>query len=269
MSQAGLATDGSRWRHCPKLPRWWARQPKPVIETGRSGGLDAPDAPIEAPLDLSAAISALRERGAQRVDPVQLQFIEALARRAAQHSGPARQLIDSKLAQALQDCGKRLSLADGLTKHAADPLASRGPNAASGAEHATRSPLADLLGHIARQASTEHGDAVAPTDMTRAEPPAELRTLRMFRSTWSQLSVDQQLTESLAKAPENAGPLNSNLLVLRSLKLMHETSPPYLRRFMAYVDALLWLDQAALGAAPMKKVALRGDAARKRRSASK
>ena len=93
--------------------------------------------------------------------------------------------------------------------------------------------------------------------------------MRVFRSTWSKLSVDQQLTESLAKAPENAGPLNSNLLVLRALKLMQQTSPAYLRHFMAHVDALLWLDQASVGAAPLKKAVLRGDVAQRRRKAPK
>jgi hypothetical protein len=177
--------------------------------------------------------------------------------------------MDGKLTQALQDCGDRLAHAQGLAEGAVDPLASPGPGAAGCADQASRSPLADLLRHIDQQASTADSSAVAPTALPRVDPPAELRTLRMFRSTWSKLSVDQKLGESLAKAPENAGPLNSNLLVLRSLKLMHETSPAYLRRFMGYIDALLWLDQAALGASPVRKVALRGAAAPRRGRASK
>ena len=53
----------------------------------------------------------------------------------------------------------------------------------------------------------------------------------------------------LAKVPENAGPLNSQHLVHRSLTLMRDLSPEYLNRFMSYVDALSWLDQAnAMGA---------------------
>jgi hypothetical protein len=210
--------------------------------------------PGAAPLDLGAAITALREQGAHRFDPVRFQFIEALARRADQHSGAARQVIDGKLAGALQDCGDRLAQAQRLGMRADDPLASRRPDAAGSAEKAPRSPLADLLCHVNQQALAEAGSALAPAGM-RADPPAELRTLRMFKSTWSKLSVEQQLTESLAKAPDNAGPLNSNLLVLRSLKLMRETSPAYLHRFMSYVDALLWLDQASVGAVQVKPAA--------------
>jgi len=32
--------------------------------------------------------------------------------------------------------------------------------------------------------------------------------------------------------------------VLRSLSLMQEVSPDYLRRFLSHVDTLLWLEQA-------------------------
>jgi hypothetical protein len=74
-------------------------------------------------------------------------------------------------------------------------------------------------------------------------PVRELKSLRYFRSTWSRLSAEQQLAQALAQAPENAGPLNSHLLVLRALQLMQEVSPDYLQRFMSYADTLLWLEQ--------------------------
>ena len=70
-------------------------------------------------------------------------------------------------------------------------------------------------------------------------------TLGYLRSTWSRLSADRRLTQSLAKVPENAGPLNSQHLVHRALTQMRELSPEYLHHFMAQVDALLWLEQAA------------------------
>ena len=77
----------------------------------------------------------------------------------------------------------------------------------------------------------------------------ELKTLSYFSSTWSRLSADRRLTQSLALVPENAGPLNSHQLVHRSLTLMRELSPEYLHRFMSYVDALAWVDQANGGRA--------------------
>ena len=237
-------------------------------KSGQPGGLASPAA---APPDLNAAVSVLRARGAQQLDPVRFQFIEALARRADQHNGAAREVMDGKLAQALQDCGDRLAQVLRVANRAADDLASRDTAAAgaagAGAAQAPRSPLADLLRHIALQSPAEADGRPRPAGAALASAPAELRTLRVFRSTWSKLRVDQQLTESLAKMPENAGPLNSNLLVLRSLKLMRETSPAYLKCFMSYVDALLWLDQASVAAAPAKKIALRSGGVQKRKPA--
>ncbi len=72
----------------------------------------------------------------------------------------------------------------------------------------------------------------------------ELKVLPFFRSTWSKLSAERRLTQSLAKLPQNAGPLNSHNLVHQSLTLMRELSPEYLNKFVSYVDALLWVDQA-------------------------
>jgi len=149
------------------------------------------------------------------LDPVRQRFIEALARRAAAHQGEARRLLDEKIAA--------------LRAAAADA-----PRVAEAAPAAVpqRGPLGELVDHIARHAP-------APSD-------GELKTLKEFRRTWSRLNTDQRLTRSLAKVPENAGPLNSHHLVHRSLLLMRELSPEYLERFMAHVDALLWLEQAAI-----------------------
>jgi hypothetical protein len=51
----------------------------------------------------------------------------------------------------------------------------------------------------------------------------------------------------MAQAPQNAGPINSHMLVLRSLGLMRDASPDYLSRFMGYVDTLLFLEEAGQG----------------------
>jgi hypothetical protein len=78
-----------------------------------------------------------------------------------------------------------------------------------------------------------------------ARAPADLdETLGYLRTTWSRLSAERRLTQSLATVPGNAGPLNSHHLAHRALTVMREISPGYMSRFVSYVDALLWLDQA-------------------------
>ncbi len=173
-----------------------------------------------------------------RVDPVRCRFIEALARRAqAQPAGEARRRLDERVAGL-------------VATYRADAAhaASRSLPAPS-IDPPRRGPLAALVDRLA-QGTTPPGDAAAatawsaPAGSARAAAPIELKALEHVRNTWSRLDADRRLSQSLAAVPDNAGPLNSHHLVHRALSEMRATSPAYLHRFMAYVDALFWLDQA-------------------------
>ena len=209
-----------------------------------------------------APLAALRERGAQCFDPVRFRFIEALVRRAAVHGGDVRRILDVRLVTALEEYRVRLEAArsvagaglGGLHKPAATQDAKQPPG-----------PLADLVRHIARHSSPTASGSLADHAVAHAIPPTELNALRDFRSTWTRLRADQQLSQSLAKGAGNAGPLNSHLLVLRSLKLMQEISPAYLARFVSHVDALLWLDQANGGSAVAQMSFARSEGDKKRK----
>jgi hypothetical protein len=85
----------------------------------------------------------------------------------------------------------------------------------------------------------------------------------MFRNTWSKLSADKQLNKALDQAPKNAGPINSHMLVLRSLALMREISPDYLNRFISYADTLVCLEQAEKAKYAMPKNAAQAQSAKK------
>jgi hypothetical protein len=76
---------------------------------------------------------------------------------------------------------------------------------------------------------------------------------------------EKQLRQSLDQVPRNAGPLNSSSLVHRALSLMREVSPGYLQQFLAYADALSWLEQlnASVAAAAPAKEAPRVSTAKK------
>ena len=159
-------------------------------------------------------------------DRVELQ--RELGRRVAGDLDAARHLHDRDAADELQ----RLFVAgdfSGVSRYVTR-LAKSDPQAS----------LADLARHLA-QDSPEDVDGGPAGNI---ESRAELKAMRYFRNTWSRLSVDRQVTQAIGQGPENAGPLNSHRLVLRSLALMREISPDYLNRFVSYVDTLLWLDQA-------------------------
>ncbi|MBS1191563.1 MAG: hypothetical protein H6R10_3355 [Rhodocyclaceae bacterium] len=228
--------------------------------------------PMAQGIDAAGRMASLRGRGADRFDPVRFRFIEALARRAEGYRGEARRLLEEKLVAALAEYGARFEEARVEAGGILGRMSARFPDAADELSQAygagdfsalrrlaaeLESPgacrlLADLIAQMASPAPERVGGLAANDFGTSARAPAELKSLTYFRDTWSKLGVEQQLAEALAQAPENAGPLNSHLLVLESLKRMRDISPDYLGRFMAYVDALLWLDQAS-GATKSRK----------------
>ena len=177
-----------------------------------------------------ATIEAWRQRGDHRFDPVRFRFIEALARRTAAHGGAARRLLDEKLQSHIDAYGEALQ----KSRESADAADVAPANAPAPMQ---RSALAELVEHIG-----QHAPPSAIGAIPAQAPSGELKTLSYFKSTWSRLSADRRLTQSLAKVPENAGPLNSHHLVHRALTLMRDLSPEYLNKFMSYVDGLLWLD---------------------------
>lgn len=86
----------------------------------------------------------------------------------------------------------------------------------------------------------------------------ELASAARFRRAWSRGRAQDSVSAAAAQRPPNAGPLNSQALALQSLQLMHALPGDYLRRFVAHVEALQWLQAVApLVTAP---------AARRRRS---
>ncbi len=113
-----------------------------------------------------------------------------------------------------------------------------------------RGLLGQLVDDVARRKPHPVLGAIAPATMTAAaDRPAmgsapAARTLEFFKRTWSRLSADQRLAQSRATLPDNAGPLNSQHLVHRSLVLMRDLSPEYLEHFVGYIDALQWVEQS-------------------------
>jgi len=188
-------------------------------------------------------LSALRAKGAPRVDAVGWHYIETLAERMQSQSGLAQQLLQAKLQEAL----KRI---EGRMAHSAAAATA----ACAATPHAAPSPMAALLQDmVQRNAPQGHvqepGQSAPHAGAWRAESPR----IQQFRRQLSKISVQKQVTQAIAQAPQNAGPINSHMLVLRSLGLMRNISPDYLNRFMTHVDTLLRLDEADKGKLPPKK----------------
>jgi Protein of unknown function (DUF2894) len=195
-----------------------------------------------------ALLDGWRDNGADRVDPVRFRFIEAMARRASGYEGETRRWLEQRLAALVADYGEGLTRAAGTLPppDTAPPrpgtpgdLAAltarlgRGMHAIAAASDAPATPQAS------QTSNARHTPAAANAHRARLAEPA---LADYFRDTWARVSVDRQLRESQAGVPENAGPLNTNQLVHRSLSLMRGVSPGYLEQFLSYVDALAWLE---------------------------
>ena len=208
---------------------------------------DVAAASVPEPWELDRQIAALRAAGAQRLDPLRLHYLEVLSARAQAQSGRVQSLLQDKLAQAVADFQARLKQAHSLENAPLAQAQALGVTQASQALESIQALQPQSLGDLVRSLA-QHAPEKTEAGLhgTVAAGP-ELKSVRLFRNTWSKLSADKQLNKALDQAPKNAGPINSHMLVLRSLALMRDISPDYLNRFMSYVDALQCLDLADQG----------------------
>jgi len=196
---------------------------------------------VPEPQALSAQAAVLRHAAGAVRDPIRSHFLDVMARRARTESGELKQVLEERL-RAVARRGDGAD--DGVDVAPVPPVAADRSRRAPGASQGC-APLAELNRYLRRASqdpdprAAESGDAVP----TLAKP--ELKSVRRFSQTWSRIVADDQLEHAFGRAPENAGPLNSHMLMLRSLSWMKDLSPDYLRRFMAHVDSLLWLEQAS------------------------
>ncbi|WP_087734900.1 DUF2894 domain-containing protein [Paraburkholderia piptadeniae] len=201
-----------------------------------------------------ATLEAWRKQGADRLDPTRFHFIDAMARRAAAHHGEARRILDERLSALLEAYAADLH----RKNDACDA------DAVSNSPAHARGPLGKLADYIAAsQAPAEVDSQLIAHAWHRVSSNPQLETLDYFRQTWSKLSAEKQLRQSLEQVPGNAGPLNSSSLVHRSLSLMRELSPGYLQQFLSYVDALSWMEQMTGGIASPAKDAPRAASPKK------
>ncbi|AOW14173.1 hypothetical protein LPB72_06375 [Hydrogenophaga crassostreae] len=222
-----------------------------------------------AALDLDgllAQVEALRCAVEARPDPVRLHYMEALVRRLQAAPPAVQKVLQGKLAEALKSLGGVVDsevIAEAVADEANDVAAERAgsvaalpfapalrkPRSTVQAETTSRAAPLSLLGQLNQHIQTvsslpEIAGSRAPGGLMAQTRPQDLKSAVRFRETWARISAETEVDQAAIRAPENAGPLNAHNLVLRTLALMRELSPDYLRRFMGHTESLLWLDQA-------------------------
>lgn len=183
-----------------------------------------------------STLESLRSEGAHQHDPVRFRYLETLDRRMRLQPAAVQALLERKLHEALA----------AYQHDARTPQAS--PN------HAQSPPAENCLSQLNRDLNTRARADAHQALVDGTQSMSDLRSVRQFSEVWSKISAEKQVTQALHAGPENAGPLNSHKLMLRSLNLMRTLSPDYLRHFWAQMDSLLWMERMNTGfAAPSAK----------------
>ena len=188
------------------------------------------------PSDAMALLQPAQAAEAAQLDPVGWHYILVLAERTRTQTGPAQALLQAKLNTAVAQLQLRL---------AKPQTPSTLPSSLA------PSPLSALLQDMAAPSAQRPW---SPSGHGRLDNPR----VEQFRQQLGKISVQKQVSQAIAQAPQNAGPINSHMLVLRSLGLMRDLSPDYLNRFMSYVDTLLILEDSGQSKPATKKPQAKG-----------
>jgi len=207
--------------------------------------------------DIQHTLDAWREQGQDRRDPVRFQLIQTMATRAASISeSTAKRALNRRLDQLVQQYQALLDTMS-ASAVAAPP---KGPH---------ESALTPLLAGLTTRTPAESTDTLASNLGNLRERYPELPVLDEFRAVWSRVSVNRQVRQSEEQVHQNAGPLNSNHLVHRTLAFMRDVSPGYLHQFLSYMDTLAWVEQLQIDNAPPAKETKRAASKTPRKSAAR
>lgn len=228
---------------------------------------------------LEQQLQALREAGAAQRDPMRWHYVEVLQRRMQAQPEAVQRLLQDRLGRALEDLASTLAQKSALkaapksaqtaaysasatvraagnpataacAASAAKPAPDTGRTGAAAAPVTGSEP--SVLGRLLQdlQAGTPAPQTLRPGTGRRSRLPPENPRVRQFRQQLHRISVKKQVQQAIAQAPPNAGPINSQRLVLQALALMRDIAPDYLQRFMTHVDTLLCLDSAQQARSP-------------------
>jgi hypothetical protein len=238
-------------------------------------------------------LASLRDHGGERFDAAGWHYLETLARRAAEHEGSVRRLLEAKLDRAVVAFAERFAQARSSAAEILGATCAAHPEAAKELQQlfadsdfpglrrlrATLEArkqcavLAELVSHLEPVLAATPGRPSAhqttPRATASASPTLELKTVRESRATWARMSVEKQLAQAMKLGPQNAGPINSHMLVLRSLAMMQDISPDYLSRMVSYADTLIFLNPGEKEVPVKKKKAAPAKAGKPTRAAKK
>ncbi len=206
-------------------------------------------------------IAELRESGVDGYDPVRFRYIEALAGRA--HS--AREAVSQRLADKADNALQAYLQASCQPCPKDKQASSRPPNSTVVALAALRRDVAasqlaapsgtsDFEQELQDQEGELLQDGLYAPSLTSASeslsvadggelPAPPLKASQTMRVHQQRRAAEKRIELAIAEGPESPGPLNPQMLAIKSLTIMRDISPQYLNRYVAYLDTLFWVEQ--------------------------
>lgn len=216
--------------------------------------------------ELQQDLTALREANAHRFDPARFRFIESLLERAAHARAPVQDILQNKAHVALSayradqqaatekvTCKPSTVYASTIAKllELRQILDQKQP-----AFNSTASALERQLQEQENQSLaaavysvdtlTEQNQEVTATGQKPLKASQKMQVFQQRRA------IERRVEIAIQQGPESPGPLNPQMLALKSLTAMRDLSPQYLSRYVNYLDALFWIERAAERPEPAK-----------------
>lgn len=112
--------------------------------------------------------------------------------------------------------------------------------------------FSDMLNLIESKAVKNSQRPSQQTSTGKTNKAAELKSFNSFKQFKEKYDTDRLVEQMITLRPENLGPLNPHMLLIKSLESLRELSPQYLSRFVTYIDAILRLEDATSAAKKIK-----------------
>lgn len=216
---------------------------------------------------LAKTLTELGSAGGQDFDPVRFRYISALLRKAERFPEAVAATLLEKASNAIERLqsdwensqpGSNAEVNDSKATRVS-PLADLNALTLQLLQHneAEQSPSAEsTLSDSFKQQEKILLSSLIPNTQGRTKKinigksktgkssHRELKSLASFRKSWEKLRADRVAVEVGQEAPENPGPLNQHMLVISTLTKMQELSPAYFKRYISYMESLMWVEHA-------------------------
>lgn len=187
-------------------------------------------------------LDSLRQRGAERFDPVRFRYLESFERRL-RANGLQQGAHWQKLKQAIADYQARLEGAEQPKPAPAAPEPSLVSSLLDRLNQTTETPAEAPRSALEQRVFGEISELEQTRTASSSNSPKPLRAMIRARADQGTQALQERIRHAIESTPKEAGPMNAHRLVSRALAEMQTLSPEYLERFARYTDTLMTLER--------------------------